>query len=143
MGAAPGNDVKLAEDRVRGYKNFANKIWNISRFVIENTEGADERTPLSSSDEALVAEARDVARNISTHLDIFRLDLAADAAYHFVWDRFAAQILEESKAILKGTDTQATDSRKAALLAILKKSLALLHPFMPYVTEEIWSELPG
>ncbi len=139
IGAAPGNDIKLSEDRVRGYKNFANKIWNISRFVLENNGGSGT---LSEDDRKIVDEAFAVARSATSNIDAFRLDLAADEIYHFVWDRFAAEILEESKSILKGSDTAAKESRSAALFEVLMVSLKLLHPFMPYVTEAIWQELP-
>ncbi len=141
MGAAPGNDIRLSEDRIRGYKHFANKLWNISRFVLENTAGAG--TELLSRDAALLSEAAQAGEEATGHIKNYRLDLAADTLYHFVWDRFAGEMLEESKPILKEGTVEEQTSRKAALLAILKTSLALLHPFMPYVTEEIWSELPG
>ena len=139
VGAAPGNDIKLSEDRVRGYKHFANKVWNIARFVLEN---ADEKGTLNAEDEKLVAEAREVAKTTSIHIDNLRLDLAADEVYHFVWDRFAAGMLEESKPIFKSSDVAAQKSRAAALNEILTISLKLLHPFMPFVTEAIWRELP-
>jgi len=93
-------------------------------------------------DLVLVDEARKVADEVSKHIDSFRLDLAADAVYHFVWDRFAAEILEQSKEILKGSDADAKNSRAAALHEILIISLKLLHPFMPFVTEAIWQQLP-
>ncbi|RJR14120.1 valine--tRNA ligase [Candidatus Parcubacteria bacterium] len=142
IGAAPGNDIKLSEDRVRGYKNFANKLWNISRFVLENTDVRVTNSNISPEDKKLVDEARTVAKEASDHIEKFRLDLAADAIYHFVWDRFAAQILEESKPIFKEGDEAARRSRAAALYEILLISLKLLHPFMPFVTEAIWKELP-
>ena len=153
IGAAPGNDVKLSEDRVRGYKHFANKVWNIARFVLENQHEsgalqftlqskASGKVELLESDRTLVAEAQNVAKAVSENIDIFRLDLAADTIYHFVWDRFAAEILEESKPIFKGEDAAARQSRAAALCEILQISLKLLHPFMPFVTEAIWKELP-
>ncbi len=141
MGAAPGNDLKLSEDRVRGYKHFANKLWNIARFVLEN-HGSSEGA-MSKEDEVLAAEARAVAHEITRHVEGFRLDLAADAAYHYVWDRFAAAIIEDSKPILKGSDGAARASRARALYEILTTSLKFLHPFMPFVTEEIWSHLPA
>ncbi len=141
MGAAPGNDIKLSEDRVRGYKHFANKLWNIARFVLEN-HGSPEGA-MSKEDEALVAEAHAVAREVARHIEGFRLDLAADAAYHYVWDRFAAVVIEESKPILNGSNTVASASRAGALYEILSTSLKFLHPFMPFVTEEIWSHLPA
>ena len=148
IGASPGNDVKLSEDRVRGYKHFANKLWNIARFVLENQdpkgrtfEGSQGPT-LEATDEKIVQEALTIAQDVSRHIEKFRLDLAADIAYHFVWDRFAAEILEESKPILKGSDAAARQSRAAALYEILLISLKLLHPFVPFVTEAVWKELP-
>ncbi|MCR4281362.1 MAG: valine--tRNA ligase [Candidatus Kaiserbacteria bacterium] len=148
VGASPGNDVKLSEDRVRGYKHFANKIWNITRFVLENSDAQGptsdslEVGPLNAEDEKLISEAREIARVVSEHIDNFRLDLAADTLYHFVWHRFADEIIEESKPILKlGGET--AKSRRHTLYAILDTSLKLLHPFMPFVTEAIWKELPN
>ncbi len=164
LGAAPGNDVKLSEARVRGYKHFANKIWNIARFVLENsnTQGptsrgpevgplnsednfvspADLRSPpLTDDDGKLLDETREVASTVSEHVDDFRLDLAADAIYHFVWHRFADEIIEESKPILK-EGGEAAESRRHTLYSILHTCLKLLHPFMPFVTEAIWQKLP-
>jgi valyl-tRNA synthetase len=141
MGAAPGNDLKLSEDRVRGYKHFANKLWNIARFVFEN--GGSAEGDMTSKDALLVVEAQKVAQEITRHIEGFRLDLAADAAYHYVWDRFAAVIIEESKPILYGGDAAAQTSRARALYEILTTSLKFLHPFMPFVTEEIWAHVPS
>ncbi|MEY4747569.1 MAG: hypothetical protein RLZZ416_618 [Candidatus Parcubacteria bacterium] len=140
VGAAPGNDIKLSEDRVRGYKHFANKVWNIARFVLEHPEVGEVK--LAQRDNELVEEAMAVAKEVSDNIDNFRLDHAADTVYHFVWDRFAAEVLEESKAILKGDDAAARSSRAAALYEILLICLKLLHPFMPFVTEAVWQQLP-
>ena len=140
IGAQIGNDLKLSEDRVRGYKHFANKLWNVTRFVLENSATAD--ADISDTDKALILEANVLAAEMSRNIDTFRLDLAADAVYHFVWDRFAAEILEESKPIFRGTDPAAKASRTRALREILGISLKLLHPFMPFVTEAIWQQLP-
>jgi valyl-tRNA synthetase len=138
-GMAPGTDSKISEEKIRGYKHFANKVWNIARFVLENpTEGGE----ISAEDQKLVDEAQKMAAEVSKNIDSFRLDLAVDAVYHFVWDRFAAEILEESKVILKGTDEKAAASRATTLYALLATSLKLLHPFMPFVTEAIWQQLP-
>lgn len=142
VGAQPGNDLKLSEDRVRGYKHFANKIWNITRFVLENADANSLSNELTEADKALVAEAQELAQTVSDNIDNFRLDLAADAVYHYVWDRFAAQILEESKAALKGEDSPEKASKQRMLYEILLISLKLLHPFMPFVTEAIWQQLP-
>jgi valyl-tRNA synthetase len=140
VGAQPGNDLKLSEDRVRGYKHFANKIWNITRFVLES-EGTPDGE-LLPGDEERIREAHRIAAIVSEGIDTFRLDLAADAVYHFVWDRFAAEIIEESKSVLKGTDAAAKASAQRMLYEILIISLKLLHPFMPFVTESIWQQLP-
>lgn len=140
IGAQPGNDLKLSEDRVRGYKHFANKLWNITRFVLES-EGTPKGT-LLPQDEELVREAHRIAATVSKNIDEFRLDLAADTVYHYVWDRFAAEIIESSKVILRSTDNAQKESARRMLYEILIISLKLLHPFMPFVTEAIWQELP-
>lgn len=142
IGAQPGNDMKLSEDRVRGYKHFANKVWNISRFVLENTTNVDLNAKYTDADAALAEEAAEIAKSVSEHIDKFRLDLAADQIYHFVWDRFAAEILEESKQIFKEGSDEEKQSRACLLYETLKTSLKLLHPFMPFVTEAIWQKLP-
>jgi valyl-tRNA synthetase len=143
IGASMGNDLKLSEDRVRGYKHFANKMWNIARFVLENQPDAlGGETSQRAEDVDLILEANRIAAEVTAHIDAFRLDLAADMIYHFVWHRLADEILESSKSILKGEDDAARQSRAAALFEILTISLKLLHPFMPFVTEAIWQELP-
>lgn len=141
-GIAPGTDSKLSEEKIRGYKNFANKLWNISRFVLENPGNPGADAELNDEDRALAAEALAMAQKSAEHIEKFRLDLALDTAYHFVWDRFAAEILEQSKPILKGADEAARASRARVLAEILSVSLRALHPFMPFVTEAIWRELP-
>ena len=142
IGAQIGNDVRLSEDRVRGYKHFANKVWNIARFVLENTVDVEMKAKLTAEDEELVREAHRIVEEVSKDIDTFRLDLAADAIYHFVWDRFAAEIIEQSKLVLKVAESPVRTSRERALYEILLISLKLLHPFMPFVTEAIWQELP-
>ena len=142
IGAQPGNDLKLDENRVRGYKHFANKLWNITRFVLENADASSLNAVLTEGDKALVAEARELAHSVSTNIDTFRLDLAGDAVYHYVWDRFAAEIIEETKPVLKLYEGEEKASKQRMLYEILMISLKLLHPFMPFVTEAIWQELP-
>ena len=142
IGAQPGNDLKLDENRVRGYKHFANKLWNITRFVLENADASSLNAVLTEGDKALVAEARELAHSVSTNIDNFRLDLAGDAVYHYVWDRFAAEIIEETKPVLKLYEGEEKASKQRMLYESLMISLKLLHPFMPFVTEAIWQELP-
>ncbi|HEY0010723.1 MAG TPA: valine--tRNA ligase [Candidatus Paceibacterota bacterium] len=143
VGNTPGTDLALREDKVKGYKHFANKLWNIARFVLENTEGADLTAPLTDADQELRAELDALAKDVTADLEAYRIYLAAEKLYHYVWDRFAAVILEESKPLLQGDDIAAKASRQALLLSLLTDSLKLLHPFMPFVTEEVWGSVPG
>ncbi len=147
VGNTPGTDLALREDKVKGYKHFANKLWNIARFVFESAGDADLAAPLTEEDAALIAELEEVARGATTNLEEYRVYLAADALYHYVWDRFAAEILESSKPILGTHDTPSSAapeviaSRKTLLMRNLRTCLALLHPFMPFITEEIWCHM--
>lgn len=144
MGMAPGTDSKIDENKIRGYKNFANKIWNIARFVLENTEGTDlsETHDLSTEDEEDIAALNRAVLEVTKHLDEYRIDLAADRAYHYVWHSFADDVLERAKGVLRGTDAVAQRAVAWKLYTILTTSLKLLHPFMPFVSEAIWQKLP-
>ncbi|MBL7045508.1 MAG: valine--tRNA ligase [Parcubacteria group bacterium] len=144
IGVAPGNDLKLSENKIKGYKHFANKIWNISRFILSNIENSElkERPPLTEKDEGLLRELEETVRSATEDIEKYRLDLAADKIYQYIWHSLADVILEESKEVLNGEDSYEKLSRKWTLYEILTTSLKLLHPFMPYVTEEIWSSLP-
>ncbi len=144
IGAAVGNDLKLSEHRIKGYKHFANKIWNITRFVLENTLEADlsENPTLTTEDEKHQKALDEVVAHITDSIEHFRIDIAADEVYHYIWHEFADKILEESKPILQNGTPKEVQSRQWLLYHILTTSLKLLHPFMPFVTEEIWQSLP-
>ena len=144
VGNTPGTDLALREDKVKGYKHFANKLWNIARFVLENTEGVkkDADAITETKDKELVAELNALVADVTADMDNYRAYLAAEKIYHYVWDRFASVILEESKPILSGEDTAAKASREQFLMHGLSTTLRLLHPFMPFVTEEIWCDSP-
>ncbi len=144
VGAAPGNDIKLSEEKIRGYKNFANKIWNISRFVLENTENADLnlKPKFSEEDGKDIVDLEAAVTDATKHIEEYRIDLAADRIYHYVWHTFADEVIERSKPILNGEDAALRAAVQAKLYRSLITSLKLLHPFMPFVTEEIWSHLP-
>lgn len=141
---APGADMPLSKDKVRAYKKFANKIWNITRFILTETGGADISIApkLTDADTENLAGLQEAADFISEHIEKYRLDLAADRIYHYVWHEVADKILEDSKPILIGDDPVAKLSRQYTLYTILTTTLKLLHPFMPFITEEIWQSLP-
>jgi valyl-tRNA synthetase len=144
IGNTPGTDTKISEDKIKGYKNFANKIWNITRFVLENTEGVEldlKFNDWSQNDAELRSKRDELVKEITADIDDYKLYLGAEKLYHYIWHEFADKIIEESKEIFKnGTDISKL-SRKQFLLETLKTSLVLLHPFMPFVTEEIWSNV--
>jgi valyl-tRNA synthetase len=143
VGNTPGTDMRLSEDKIKGYKHFANKLWNIARFVHENGDftGNVYENVITDADKTLIAEFDALAASVTQDMEDYRLYIAAEKLYHYVWDRFAAEILEESKVIMK-EDGETTQSRKETLVHILANSLILLHPFIPFVTEEIWQSMP-
>lgn len=144
IGATPGTDIKLSEDKIKGYKHFANKIWNITRFILMNIEGATLERPasLSARNEEILAGLQNIVAEVSRDIDEYRLYMAAEKAYHYVWSELADKVLEESKPILAGADADAKAARQYVLYECLMTSLKLLHPFMPFVTETIWQNLP-
>lgn len=143
VGNTPGTDMRIAEDKIKGYKNFANKLWNIARFVLEQTEGASASAPLTEGDKQLRTELDAILADVTKDMEEHRLYLAAEKLYHYAWHELADKILEESKPLLLGDDEAAKTSRQALLLSLLTDMLTALHPFMPFVTEEIWAALPA
>ena len=145
VGIAPGNDGNFSLDKVKAYKHFANKLWNIARFVLisipdDASDIMDDR--LVPEDEKILAVLGVFVKGITEHMDNYRLYLAADEIYHYVWHTFADKIVEESKAKLASEDPAVKASTQRMLTEMLTTSLKLLHPFMPFVTEEIYSKLP-
>jgi len=144
VGNTPGTDMNLSEDKIRGYKHFANKIWNATRFVLSNTEGVDigEKPPLSKRDEEILKELESMARDVTADIESYRFYLAGEKLYHYFWNTFADVIIEESKKRVLSGDAADATSCKWVLLKILFTTVTILHPFMPFVTEEIWGMLP-
>ncbi len=130
VGTPPGSDLAFSEDKLRGYKNFANKIWNIARFVFSQAE--EKKGVGEENDQELLVELNNLTRQITEDFESYRFHLAAERLYHYIWDRFASEIVESSKKT----------PRPRLLLQILERCLILLHPFMPFITEEIWSHWP-
>jgi valyl-tRNA synthetase len=141
---APGTNPSLSEQRLAGYRAFVNKLWNASRFLLLNLEGERVRSyefkdlPLPSR--WILSRQQDVARTVNEALSEFRFDQAANALYHFVWDEFCDWYIEIAKSYFP--DPVEGPRTRAVLLEVLEKTLRLLHPVMPYVTEEIWQRLP-
>ncbi len=145
IGTAPGNDSRVSEDKIRGYKNFANKLWNISRFILESTAGHTFDAGFSKfveADTKLIAERNALIADISSDMDAYRFYLAAEKLYHYAWHTLADVILEDSKKIFKEGTEDDKVSRAQFLLSTLRELLSMLHPFMPFVTEELWSMMP-
>ncbi len=144
VGNTPGNDLTLSEDKIRGYKNFANKIWNVSRFVLSSIEDFDinQKPNLKEKDLERVAELEKITTEITNDLENYRFHLASEKIYHYFWHTFADVIIEESKVIMREDNTETKKSQQYLLYLILNTTLKILHPFMPFITEEIWSSLP-
>ena len=142
VGNTPGTDMRISEDKVKGYKHFANKLWNIARFILENAESADLSAQLTENDAAIIAAYDALTKDVTADIEEFRVYLAAEKLYHYAWHELADRILEESKPILAGNDAAARASRARVLKTLLDRTLRLLHPFMPFVTEEIWQSMP-
>lgn len=142
VGSAIGSDVSFDESKVKGYKHFANKLWNIARFILENTKEADMHAPFTGNDDTLDAVGEALVTDVTQDMEEFRVYMAAEKLYHYAWHELADKILEESKPILAGADAAARASRARLLLTLLDRTLKLLHPFMPYITEEIYQSMP-
>ena len=142
IGNTPGTSTALYEDKIKGYKHFANKLWNISRFIFDNTADVDMKSVPTEADSMLWKEMVELIQEVTTDLEEYRFYLAGEKLYHYGWNRLADQILEESKVVFASEDEVAKNSRRAILRMLLTELLKLLHPFMPFVTEEIWQSMP-
>lgn len=132
VGTAIGNDIKFDEQRVKGYKNFANKVWNIARYVLSQENSGELKKDL-------VEEFDNMTKDITADMENYRFYIAAEKIYHYVWHRLADEIIEESKGTEPGS---VKPEYVSTLYYLLENSLKLLHPFMPFVTEEIWQSMP-
>ena len=146
--ATTGRDVKFDMGRVEGYRNFCNKLWNATNFVLENTDGKDcgvndEPVELSAVDRWIISALQRCEQDVTRHLDAFRFDLATQALYEFVWDEYCAWYLELVKPVLWDETASAERQRgtRRTLVRVLEVILRLAHPFMPFITEEIWQRI--
>ena len=143
IGNTPGTSLALSENRIKGYKHFANKIWNVTRFILLNTEDLHiEKThKLSDKDKGRIKELDTLVKEITKDMDNLRFYLAAEKIYHYFWHILADVIIEESKDVFINGSDEDKKSTAWMLIHILETCLKLLHPFMPFITEEIWSHL--
>ena len=146
--ATTGRDIKFDMGRVEGYRNFCNKLWNAANFVMENVEGQDtgvndEPVELSSVDRWIISQLQRTEAEVTRQLDAFRFDLATQALYEFVWDEYCAWYLELVKPVLWDENASVERQRgtRRTLARVLEVVLRLAHPFMPFITEEIWQRL--
>lgn len=146
--ATTGRDIKFDMGRVEGYRNFCNKLWNAANFVMENVEGQDtgvndEPVELSSVDRWIISQLQRTEAEVTRQLDAFRFDLATQALYEFVWDEYCAWYLELVKPVLWDENASLERQRgtRRTLARVLEVVLRLAHPFMPFITEEIWQRL--
>jgi len=145
--AAQGRDIKLSEERILGYRHFVNKIWNASRLVLMNLgderEGGEDTRIFTLPDLWILTRLGQVSEGVSQALEEYRFNDAAGLCYQFVWHEFCDWYLEMAKHGLYGEEPLLKESAKVTLKEVLMGVLKLLHPFMPFVTEEIWQKLPG
>lgn len=146
--ASTGRDIKFDMGRVEGYRNFCNKLWNAANFVIENTDDKDtgingETVELSPVDRWIISALQRTEADVTRHLDAFRFDLAAQTLYEFIWDEYCAWYLELVKPVLWDENAPIERQRgtRRTLVRVLEVILRLAHPFMPFITEEIWQRI--
>jgi valyl-tRNA synthetase len=142
--ATHGRDIKFDLARCEGYKNFCNKLWNAARFVLMNTEGfraSGLPTPTTDAERWILDRLQQLLREVETQFAAYRFDLASQAMYEFVWNEVCDWFLELSKPALQGDDAAAIASTRHTLLYVIEQSLRVLHPLIPFVTEEIWSHV--
>ena len=145
IGTGPGNDSKMSEDKIKAYKHFANKLWNITRFIQTYTQGIvyqKDFTNFTEADNQLIIERDELVQTITKEVEEFKFYLAADKIYQYAWARLADVILEESRPIFQNGTPDEQASRAHFLNNTLTILIRSLHPFMPFVTEELWSIIP-
>ncbi|MFA6270093.1 MAG: valine--tRNA ligase [Candidatus Paceibacterota bacterium] len=149
VGTGPGSDSKISDEKLKAYKHFTNKIWNASRFVLEQTADILEKpketfdvSGLTEIDQKTIKKFENFVTDMTADMENYRLHLAAEKIYHYFWHTFADIIIEDCKKRIKDPSID-TESAKVLLYHLLTEQLKLLHPFMPFITEKIWSLLPN
>ena len=158
VGSTPGQDLAVGESKIKGYRNFTNKIWNASRFVsLRVTEGdlqsgelgdaritdldIDEKL-LTSADKKILNQHEEIKKSVTAHIDKFQFSLAGEELYKYFWHEFCDQYIEEAKKQLEDKENKkAIENTKKILIKILSESLVIMHPYLPFITEAVWQEL--
>ena len=148
VGSTAGNDMRYSEEKVTASRNFANKLWNASRFVQMNLPedfqpGMPEESLLDMSDKWVLSELAAVSAEVTANLEKYELGLAADKVEKFIWEIYCDWYIEICKSRLNSGDEQQADTARKVLVYVLDRALRMLHPFMPFITEEIYQALPG
>ena len=145
MGVSPGNDTRYSTEKVESARNFANKVWNASRFVLMNVDERHEidLSRLTPADQWILTRYQEAVREISAHNEEGDFGLSANRIYDFAWSEFCDWYIELAKSRLTGDDAEAKKAVQAVLLYVLEGLLKLLHPFMPFLTEQVYKYLPG
>ncbi len=143
-GNSPGNDMRFYVEKCEAMRNFANKIWNASRFVMMNLTIDHVELPekLELEDQWILSKLNTLVREVTDNMDAYELGVASAKVYDFIWDNYCDWYIELTKSHLNGTDEQAKRNAQNVLCYVLIETLKLLHPFMPFITEEIWQALP-
>ena len=144
-GNSPGNDMRYIPARVESSRNFANKIWNAARFLLMNLEDDKEMAlpkELALEDKWILSKYNQLVKDVTENIDKYELGLAAQKLYDFIWDVFCDWYVEICKIRLNGDNKEYADNARSVLIYVFSNTLKLLHPFMPYITEEIWQSLP-
>lgn len=142
VGNVPGEHINFSLDKIRGYKKFANKVWNIGRFVLTETSGCVYTSDLTKQDREHKRVYDTLLEKITDDMEKHRYHLAAEKIYQYLWHTLADSIIEESKDIFSNKDDDTKQSRQSLLLYLYTASLKALHPFMPFITETIWQYIP-
>ena len=144
MGVSPGNDTRYSDEKVESARNFANKVWNASRFVLMNTQTREAIDPalLQLPDQWILSRLNKAVAEVSAHMEDGDFGMAANKIYDFAWSEFCDWYIELSKGRLMGEDEEQKRNVRGVLLYVLEGLLKLLHPFMPFLTEEVYQHLP-
>ena len=144
MGVSPGNDTRYSDEKVESARNFANKVWNASRFVLMNTQTREAIDPalLQLPDQWILSRLNKAVAEVSAHMEDGDFGMAANKIYDFAWSEFCDWYIELSKGRLMGEDDEQKRNVRGVLLYVLEGLLKLLHPFMPFLTEEVYQHLP-